>query len=296
MTRARHHEEPTISHLAVQATLHCLTGCGIGEVLGLGGATLLGLGNLVSVVLGIVLLIFRTGGVEIGRSSFVPGASEAKSFAPVWSALLRTPEGNILFDTGLHPVHIERPDATFGPGSLKVVMAKEDAIVARLASLGLRPDEIAVVVNSHLHFDHAGNNGAFPKATLVVQAEHLAFAKGKPNFPGVYWDIAELRYLPVTGRTRVATGVEVVPTPGHAPGHQSLVVDLAESGRVVLTGDAAFTRENIERGEIPAMGQVAAKEPLGLLGSLAGGDLKRIFTSHDADNWATWRHAPAAYR
>ena len=46
MTRARHHEEPTISHLAVQATLHCLTGCGIGEVLGLGGATLLGLGNL----------------------------------------------------------------------------------------------------------------------------------------------------------------------------------------------------------------------------------------------------------
>jgi len=55
MTRARHHEEPTISHLAVQATLHCLTGCGIGEVLGLGGATLLGLGNLVSVVLGIVL-------------------------------------------------------------------------------------------------------------------------------------------------------------------------------------------------------------------------------------------------
>ena len=72
----------------------------------------------------IELVIFRTGGVEIGRSSFVPGATEAKSFAPVWSALLRTPEGNILFDTGLHPVHIERPDATFGPGSLKVVMAK----------------------------------------------------------------------------------------------------------------------------------------------------------------------------
>ena len=87
-----------------------------------------------------------------------------------------------------------------------------------------------------------------------------------------------------------------MPTPGHAPGHQSLVVDLAETGRVVLTGDAAFTRANLERGEIPAMDQVAAKESLALIRSLANGDVSRIFTSHDADAWATWRHAPDAYR
>src|SRR5207248_476752 len=131
--------------------------------------------------------IVRTGGVEIGASSFVPGATDQKTFAPVWSALLRTPEGNIVFDTGLHPVHIERPEATFGPGSLKVVMAKDDAVVSRLAALGVRTDDVTIVVNSHLHFDHAGNNGAFPKATFIVQGDHLAFAKGKPNFPGVYW-------------------------------------------------------------------------------------------------------------
>jgi N-acyl homoserine lactone hydrolase len=249
----------------------------------------------------IELVLFRTGAVDIVRSAFQPwtlgAARDERVVAPVWSALLRTNEGNVVFDTGLHPVHVERPDATFGPQSgLKVVMEKEDAIVARLAALGVKPDDVAIVVNSHLHFDHAGNNGAFPRATFVVQAEHLAFAKGKPNFPGVYWDIPELRYLPVTGRTRVASGVEVVPTPGHVPGHQSLVVDLAQGGRVVLTGDAAFTRENIERGEIPAMDQVAAKESLALIRSLAGGDLTRVFTSHDADNWATWRHAPTSYR
>jgi hypothetical protein len=49
------HETTDITRLAFQATIHCLTGCGIGEVLGLGGATLLGLGNLASLVLGIVL-------------------------------------------------------------------------------------------------------------------------------------------------------------------------------------------------------------------------------------------------
>ncbi|TMB63748.1 MAG: N-acyl homoserine lactonase family protein [Chloroflexi bacterium] len=261
----------------------------------------------------IELLLFRTGAVDIARSAFAPwldgAAREERVLAPVWSALLRTPDGNILFDTGLHPVHVVRPDATFGPGGrgprsasgasvsgLNVVMKDEDAVVARLAALGVRPDDVAIVVNSHLHFDHAGNNGAFPRATFIAQADHLAFAKGKPNFPGVYWDIPELTYVPVAGRSKVARGVEVVPTPGHAPGHQSLVVDLAETGRVVLTGDAAFTRANLERGEIPAMDQVAAKESLALIRSLANGDVSRIFTSHDADAWATWRHAPDAYR
>ena len=112
----------------------------------------------------------------------------------------------------------------------------------------------------------------------------------------MYWDIPELTYVPAAGRSRVARGVEVVPTPGHAPGHQSLVVDLPETGRVVLTGDAAFTRQNLERGEIPAMDQAAAKESLALIRSLVGDDLTRVFTSHDADAWSTWRHAPDPYR
>src|ERR671935_677678 len=216
------------------------------------------------------LFLFRSGAVDIARSAFAPwldGASrDERVIAPVWSALLRTPEGNILFDTGLHPVHVVRPDATFGPQSgLTVVMKDEDAIVARLRAVGVTPEDIAIVVNSHLHFDHAGNNGAFPRATFVVQAEHLAFAKRRPNFPGVYWDIPELTYVPASGRSKVAPGVEVVPTPGHAPGHQSLVVDLAENGRVVLTGDAAFTRMNLERGEIKQPDEPAARDSLALI-------------------------------
>jgi glyoxylase-like metal-dependent hydrolase (beta-lactamase superfamily II) len=94
----------------------------------------------------------------------------------------------------------------------------------------------------------------------------------------------------------VAKGVEVVPTPGHAPGHQSLVVDLAETGRVVLSGDAAFTRENLERGEIPAPDQAAAKDSLALIRSLVKDDLDRCFVSHDGEAWSRWRHAPQLYR
>ena len=245
----------------------------------------------------IELTILRTGLVDLPRSTFFPDGGPDIIRIPVWSGLLRTGEGLVLFDTGLHPVHIDRPDATYGPqSSVKPVMEPDDAIVARLASVGVRPDDVAIVVNSHLHFDHAGNNGAFPKATFIVQGEHLAFAKGKPGFPGVYWDIPELTYLPVTGRTRVAPGVEVVPTSGHAPGHQSLVVDLSETGRVVLCGDAAFTRENLERGVIRAQDEVVARESLALIRSLVSDDLDRVFTSHDAASWPRWRHPPETYR
>lgn len=239
--------------------------------------------------------------MELPRGAFAPWLSgpeaQAHVLRPVWGALIRTSEGNVLFDTGLHPVHVARPDATFGRrAGLSVVMSEEDALVARLAALGLRPEDVDVVVNSHLHFDHAGNNGALAEATFVVQAEHLAYARGKPAFPGVYWDLPGLRYVPATGRTRIARGVEVVPTPGHAPGHQSLVVDLPETGRVVLCGDAAFTRENLERGEIRAADESAARESLALIRELVDGELDRAFPSHDAESFARWPRAPRELR
>ncbi len=247
------------------------------------------------------LTLFQTGAVDIVRRSFhpwLPPEEGARMFRqPVWSALVKTPEGNILFDTGLHPVHVARPDATFGPQKdMRVVMRDEDAIVKRLEAIGVAPDDIAIVVNSHLHFDHAGNNGAFPRATFIVQAEHLASAKGRRSFPGVYWDLPELTYVPVSGRTRVARGVEVVPTPGHAPGHQSLLLDLPETGRVVLCGDAANTRENLERGEEPSLSPEDAKASLALIRSLVNDDLDRCFPSHDMEAWGRWRHAPEVYR
>jgi glyoxylase-like metal-dependent hydrolase (beta-lactamase superfamily II) len=65
---------------------------------------------------------------------------------------------------------------------------------------------------------------------------------------------------------------------------------------VVLCGDAAFTRENLEKGEIRAPDEPAARESLAVIRSLVTGDLDRVFTSHDAASWTRWRHAPETYR
>src|SRR4029077_18892401 len=97
-----------------------------------------------------------TGAVKPTRPSFAPWREppERDLFVecPVWSALLRTPEGLIVFDTGLHPVHVERPEATFGPNpGMLITMTAEDAIVARLGAVGVKPENVTVIVNSHLH-------------------------------------------------------------------------------------------------------------------------------------------------
>jgi N-acyl homoserine lactone hydrolase len=246
------------------------------------------------------LVLLRTGGLDIAHGRFEPWHAEPLRSElrrqPVWSALIRTVDGNVLFDTGIHPVHVTRPEATFGTlPYMKVVMASEDGIVGRLAEVGVRPEEIDVVVNSHMHFDHTGNNGAFTRARFLVQRDHLAFAREHLPQSHVYWDIPELTYVPLEGRTRVARGVEVIPTPGHAPGHQSLIVDLPETGRIVLCGDAAFTRENLERGDVTAADPESARESLSLIRSLVRDDLDRAFPSHDANAWASWRHAPVSY-
>ncbi len=205
------------------------------------------------------LTIFRTGGVRLTNATFFPwlDAPEKDELIdiPVWSALIRSPEGLIVFDTGLHPVHVERPDATYGPRpTMQITMSADDAIVLRLAALGVRPDDVTIVVNSHLHFDHAGNNRAFPNATFIVQAEHFAYAKGKPSFPAVYWDDPALRYMPVGGRAKV----------------------------------------NLERGEATAQDGAAAKSSLALIRSLVHDDLDRAFPSHDAAAFATWRRTAYA--
>jgi N-acyl homoserine lactone hydrolase len=119
----------------------------------------------------------------------------------------------------------------------------------------------------------------------------------EPDYTIPEWvDRPDLTYEVLDGGTEVAPGLRLITTPGHAPGHQSLVVDLPETGRVVLCGDAAFTRENLRRGEIRAPDEEAARDSLKLIRSLVNDDLSRVFTSHDAASWPRWRHAPETYR
>ena len=158
-----------------------------------------------------------------------PGSDVGKRIViPIVGYLIQTDDGqNILVDSGMHRKHIEDPDATFGGTEfgnyLSVLMNPEDDITNRLAELGLRPEDIDILVSTHFHFDHAGNHADFYRSRIVSQREHYEYAKANPpSFPRDIWDLPQLEYELIDGDMELAPGVQLIKTNGHAPGHMSV--------------------------------------------------------------------------
>ena len=120
------------------------------------------------------------GRLKMRKSIFLPAAERSETIElPVSSALLRHGQANVLFDTGCHPSVPENPEGRWG-GLAKLmvpIMQPGEHVLTGLAGLGLKPDDIDVVINSHLHPDHCGCNAFFRKATFLCHAEELAAAR-----------------------------------------------------------------------------------------------------------------------
>lgn len=153
----------------------------------------------------------------------------AGTTGPVLAFAIRQPDGIALVDTGLLRGNAWI-DEHYRPNARDV----RDA----LGAAGLRPEDVRLVVNTHLHFDHAGQNASFPDVPIVVQEAEWESA-WEPGSPARQWmDFAGARYLRVRGDREVAPGVHVLATPGHTPGHQSVMVD-TDDGLVLVVGQAA---------------------------------------------------------
>jgi len=176
---------------------------------------------------------------------------------PYHAYLIEDPEYTIMVDTGssvrwreLHPKAMQE--------SSPVHMGEHEHLDRILDSLGFSTTDVNYVVNTHLHYDHCGNNEMFPKATFLVNEAELAhaFAPGwweAPNYVRGLFDIPELKYEIVRGSLEMVPGVKIIPTPGHSEGHQSVAVQLEKAGLVVLAGDAVFLRENLEGPVLPGL-------------------------------------------
>ncbi len=141
----------------------------------------------------------------------------------------------ILVDTGL------APDAPVPPGSPKAENKKN--VLEHLDSLGLGPDDIDIVVCTHFDIDHAGYHDAFTGAEFIVQHEHYEIAKhGHDRFASTrkHWGHPELKYRTIRGDHEILPGVTLIATGGHVPGHQSVMVELPQTGKVLLAIDAVM--------------------------------------------------------
>jgi N-acyl homoserine lactone hydrolase len=110
-----------------------------------------------------------------------------------------------------------------------------------LAELDMTPADIGLVVNTHLHFDHCGQNAVFPHAAVAVQRSELERAKRESPELYEWFGFMNAPFELLDGDTELLPGLAVIATPGHTVGHQSVVVRPGDGAPDVLIGDAAYT-------------------------------------------------------
>lgn len=220
---------------------------------------------------------------------------------PVPAYLIDHPRGRVLFDTGMHPeCQRDAPGRMGGLGKLfHVHYQPGEEITSRLAAMGIEPDSISHVVNSHLHFDHSGGNALFPNARIVVQrreweAGRIPELMEANAFNPEDYDLGHLVMQVDGAHDLFGDGTIVtIPTFGHTPGHQSLKLRIA-SREIVLAADACYFKQSLEEMHLPKLCFDRSKmiDSIMLLRRMRSQGA-RIFYGHDPDFWKSVPQAPA---
>jgi N-acyl homoserine lactone hydrolase len=217
--------------------------------------------------------------LDVGEFTFPADEPWPGETGVVVAYLIRHPDGIVLFDTGLGAGDPEL-DARYHPRPRPIddVLRAED----------LRTGDIDVVVNCHLHADHAGQNVAFPGAPIYVQPAEWAAARD-PDYTVRSWvEGPGIEYRRLAGDRELMPGVRILSTPGHSPGHQSLLVETDE-GPTILAGQALYSAgewagsAGAREGRTTARDQPAYDRSVAKLKAL---DPVRVWFGHDRETWA----------
>ena len=211
---------------------------------------------------------------------------------PIVCYLVQTRDGkNILIDSGV-PEVIPDDSPPFNV---------EQNVIEQLAGLGLKPDDIHVVISTHYDFDHAGRHGVFTKAEYVVQRVHQIDGQSNPRSAATRpeWDQPMERIRLLDGDAELLPGLELIETSGHVPGHQSVLVRLPKTGAVLLTIDAVpfrdgFTSDEQDDGDNPDAEAIRASTRK-LLELVERERIKLVIFGHDKQQWEALKKAPAYY-
>jgi N-acyl homoserine lactone hydrolase len=191
-------------------------------------------------------------GVAGDISRWSPGVNEGKSMDFVDTCyLVKHAQGWLLWDTGIADAVAAMPNGLAPADPKAVHWRRPKTLAAQLEQLGVKPSDIKAMAVSHTHPDHIGNVELFPTAMLYVQKAEYEWP-GPNNAP---------RFKPEHPVTKLEGdrdvfgdgSVTILATPGHTPGHQSLLVKLPRTGAVVLSGDAAHFKDNWDNRRVPSI-------------------------------------------
>ncbi len=242
---------------------------------------------------------------------------------PVYSVLIDHAEGLFLLDSGFdldvanEIMPYDDPQQT-----------EEETIPGQLALLGLKPEDITHVINTHLHYDHCGYNKHLPQAIMMVHEKEFENALNPQIFQDDYCDLnwapqllrdrpneqnirkrphkpappikKEPDFLPrfelLKGDVEVAEGIWLIETPGHCAGHYTCLIELENRPAMVFSGDAAYTQRNLDELLVTGihLDPVKSVESLKRLQILRASGAE-IFFPHDISTWDTYKKAPYWY-
>ena len=249
------------------------------------------------------MTVFHCGEAVTSDISFwSPGVDVGK--AREFSAncyLIRHAKGLMLWDSGMQDSIAALPNGRVTAGG-RITARVSKPLQAQLRALGMAPTDITHLAFSHTHEDHVGNANLFTAATLYMQEAEYDAAFGpdaatKFKFnPALYEKLRANPVVKLHGDYDVFGDGEVVilSTPGHTPGHQSLLVRLPKRGKVLLSGDVVHFKENWINRRVPA-GNFSREQSLASMEKIAA-VLKRehaeLWINHDKAQSATVPHAP----
>jgi N-acyl homoserine lactone hydrolase len=224
--------------------------------------------------------------------------------APILAYLIETPNGRILYDVGCDYRKIANPELRFKyfepkrPRFDPPIMSEEQRIPQYLAKLGLGPRDVDVIFIGHLHWDHAGGLCDLPGCEVHVQRDELAAAASTHDGTVFEDEIADAaRWTVRVGDYDVAPGVRAFGTPGHTAGHMSLFIELPKGPPVILCGDAADLRENLEEEVAPGYcwqdNEALAIASIRRLNALATSEGAELWPNHDFAAYRSWAAFPA---
>ena len=250
------------------------------------------------------LYAFDCGTIAVSDISvFSPGVDVGKKKTLTDSCyLIVHPKGVLMWDTGLSD------DIAAMPGGKKLGDkfhgTLKKTLAAQLKDAGFTPDAVTHLGVSHMHFDHIGNVGLFPKATLLMQKEELASAFGPDaakfgNDPKNYPTLGANPKQELTGDHDVfGDGTVVVKrATGHTPGHQALFVKLKKTGNVVLSGDLTHFTKNWENRRVPSFNfdKDMSVKAMNEMATFIKENRAKLWIQHDLEQNRNTRRAPKFY-
>lgn len=164
---------------------------------------------------------------------------------PICAYLLDTAEGWVLFDAGIDEFHVRDADQIerlfVGSGWTPPPVVKPvHEMGAQLAEIGIGFEDISTLIISHLHADHSGHIKRMKQARIIIQKTEYDYAfsdEPKTAYFAEDYDLPDLNWQIIDGDHEIMPGITALFTPGHTPGHQSLSIELPNTGPAILTAD-----------------------------------------------------------